>query len=193
MDRALLEDVAEIYRESIGVLAISLAAGLFAGSVLGTDGMTAAFERYPGLLLLLPAFLATRGNVYGSLGARISSGIHQGLIPPRFERDRRLANAVAASLINGISMSVFIGFAAWMVLVLLGRPVTPLPELVGITLVAGLLTSVVMILGLLTLIFAGYRRGIDPDNLVGPIVTTFGDVFGVLFLYAGIAAVSGVT
>ena len=193
MDRALLEDVADIYRDSIGVLAISLAAGLFAGSVLGSDGMTAAFERYPGLLLLLPAFLATRGNVYGSLGARISSGIHQGLIPPRFERDRRLANAVTASVVNGISMSVFIGFAAWALLAALDRPVTPLPELVGMTFVAGLLTSVVMIVGLLMLIFAGYRRGIDPDNVVGPIVTTFGDVFGVLFLYAGVVAVSGVT
>lgn len=190
MDRELLEDAREIYRESIAVLAVSLAAGLFAGSILGTEGMTEAFERYPGLLLLLPAFLATRGNVYGALGARISSGIHQGLVPPRFERSRRLLNAVTASIINGVSISIFIGFAAWLILVLLDRPVTPLIELVGITFVAGVLTSAVMIVGLLLLIFAGYRRGIDPDNLVGPIVTTFGDVFGVIFLYAGVIAVS---
>jgi mgtE-like transporter len=32
------------------------------------------------------------------------------------------------------------------------------------------------------LVLAGYRRGYDPDTLVGPIVTTAGDLFGLAFL-----------
>ncbi|ERH10213.1 MAG: divalent cation transporter [halophilic archaeon J07HX64] len=48
--------------------------------------------------------------------------------------------------------------------------------------VAGVLTSVVMIVGLLALVFAGFRSGYDPDNLVGPIVTTLGDIFDMVFL-----------
>jgi len=51
-----------IYRESLPILVVSLAGGIFAGSVLGSEGMTAGFERFPGMLLLLPAFLATRGT-----------------------------------------------------------------------------------------------------------------------------------
>lgn len=181
--------VAGIYRESIAVLAVSLIGGIFAGSVLGSEGMVASFERYPGLLLLLPAFLATRGNVYGALGARIASGLHQGLIDPEFDRDRRLVNAIIASFINGISISVFIGVLSWVILQLLGRESAALIELVAITLISGTLTAVVLIFGLLWLIFLGYQRGIDPDNLVGPIVTTFGDVFGVVFLYIAIVTV----
>jgi mgtE-like transporter len=49
-------------------------------------------------------------------------------------------------------------------------------------LIAGVLTSVVLIVGLLALIFVGFQYGYDPDNLVGPIVTTLGDIFGMLFL-----------
>jgi mgtE-like transporter len=184
-----LREAARIYKESVAILAVSLAGGLFAGSVLGTQGMTDAFTNYPGLLLLLPAFLATRGNVYGALGARISTGLHQGLIEPRFKRDRRLTNAVTASFVNGVVLSVFIGFASWTILFVLGRESASLVELVGVTLVAGLLTSVVMIIGLLVIVFGGYKRGIDPDNLVGPIVTTLGDMFGVVFLYVGVLVV----
>lgn len=190
---SVLRDAARVYKQSLGVLLVSLVGGLFAGSVLGTQGMTEAFEEFPGLLLLLPAFLATRGNVYGALGARISSGIHQGIVPARFERDRRLVNAVVASVVNGVGISVFVAVLAWGVLVAVGQPATPLFELVGIVLVAAVLTSVVMIAGLLLLLFEGYRRGIDPDNLVGPIVTTLGDVFGVLFVYAGVLVVGWMT
>jgi mgtE-like transporter len=111
------------------------------------------------------------------------------LIKPRLERDGRLINAVVASFVNGISVSIFIGFMSWGILRALGRDSATLGELVSIMLVAGFLTSVVMILGLLLLVFGGYRRGIDPDNLVGPIVTTLGDMFGVVFLYIGVVVV----
>ena len=172
-----------IYRESLPILVVSLAGGIFAGSVLGSEGMTEGFERFPGMLLLLPAFLATRGNVYGALGARISSGLHQGMIDPEFSWDRRLVNAVAASFINGIGVSVFIAVLSWGILQVLGRESARLIELVSIMVVSGVLTSTTLIFGLLTLVFASYEYGLDPDNLIGPIVTTLGDFFGVVFLF----------
>ncbi|SEQ88514.1 magnesium transporter [Natrinema salaciae] len=181
-----------IYRESLPILAVSLVGGIFAGSVLGSEGMTEGFERFPGLLLLLPAFLATRGNVYGAMGARISSGLHQGMIDPEFSWDRRLVNAVGASFVNGISISIVIAVLSWGILQVLGRESARLVELVGIMLVSGVLTSVTLIFGLLALVFASYEYGLDPDNLIGPIVTTLGDIFGVVFLFVAITVVGGV-
>lgn len=180
----------EIYRESISVLIVSLVGGIFAGSVLGSPGMINGFMRFPGLLLLLPAFLATRGNVYGALGARISTGLHQGLIAPRFTRDRRLLTAITASFLNGIGISVVIAIMSWGTLRLIPtREPASLIELIAIMVIAGGLTSVVLVFGLLLLVFVGYRRGLDPDNLVGPLVTTLGDVFGVVFLLVAITVV----
>ncbi|WP_226005084.1 magnesium transporter [Natrinema salinisoli] len=186
------QDAWRIYRESLPILVVSLAGGIFAGSVLGSAGMTEGFERFPGLLLLLPAFLATRGNVYGAMGARISSGLHQGMIDPSFSWDRRLVNAVAASFVNGIGISVIIAILSWGILTALGRESARLVELLGIMLIAGVLTSITLIFGLLALVFVGYKHGLDPDNLIGPIVTTLGDVFGVVFLFVAITVVGGI-
>ncbi|NGM68403.1 hypothetical protein G6M89_05170 [Natronolimnobius sp. AArcel1] len=180
-------DVWSIYREALPVLVIALGGGLFAGLVL--ESILESVERFPGLLVMVPVFLATRGNVYGALGGRISSGLHQGLIEPRFQRDERLVNAVVASFINGIGISIVIGVLTWIALLAIGWEVAALYELVGIMLIAGLLTSVILIFGLLVLIFAGYKRGYDPDNLVGPIVTTLGDIFGMLFMLFSIGFV----
>ena len=182
-------EVRRVYRESVGILSVSLLGGLFAGAVLGSEPMREAFRQYPGLLLLLPAFLATRGNVYGAFGARLSSGLHQGLIRPELTYDERLFNAVVASFVNGIGISVVIGVLSWAVLQALGRESARLVELVGITLVSGVLTSVVLVFGLMGLVFGSYEFGLDPDNLIGPIVTTLGDVFGVVFLYLAVVVV----
>lgn len=177
-----------IYRESLPVLFVALLGGLFSGLVL--DALVGAAERFPGLLVMVPVFLATRGNVYGALGGRVASGLHQGLIEPTFERDDRLVNAVIASFVNGIGLSLVIGVITWVALLLLGWEHARLIEFVLIMFIAALLTSGVMIFGLLALLFAGFKRGYDPDNLVGPIVTTLGDVFGMLFLFFSVWLVS---
>ena len=106
----------QAYRESLPVLALSAAGGLFAGVVLG--GMDAELEQVAGLLVLVPALLATRGNVYGSLGARLGSALHQGLVEPTFSTDDERVNAaVAAALANGVMVS---GIAAFLAVALLG-------------------------------------------------------------------------
>jgi len=181
------EDFWSIYRETLPVLAIALCGGLFAGVVL--ESVLESVARFPGLLVMVPVFLATRGNVYGALGGRISSGLHQGLIDPEFEWDDRLANAVIASFINGIGISIAIGVITWTALLVLGWESAMLIEFVAIMFISGVLTSVVLIFGLLLLIFAGFKRGYDPDNLVGPIVTTLGDIFGMLFLLFSVSLV----
>ena len=181
------EDFWTIYRESLPVLLVALCGGLFAGLVL--EALVTSAKQFPGLLVMVPVFLATRGNVYGALGGRISSGLHQGLIDPTFEMDERLLNAITASFVNGIGISIVIGVITWVALLLLGWESAALVELVAIMFIAGVLTSVVMIVGLLALIFAGFDRGYNPDNLVGPIVTTLGDIFGMLFLFLSVTLV----
>lgn len=175
------EEFWSIYRESLPILFVALGGGLFAGLVL--EGLIDSVEQFTGLFVMVPVFLATRGNVYGALGGRIASGLHQGLIEPRFEWNERLVNAALASFINGLGISIVIGVLTWAVLWLLPNwEPAPLIALVSVMFIAGFLTSFVMIFGLLVLIFAGFRTGYDPDNLVGPIVTTLGDIFGMLFL-----------
>jgi len=184
-----VREVAEsAYREAIPALAASAVGGLLAGVVLG--GMRAEFRAVPGLLVLVPALLATRGNVYGSLGARLATGLHQGLVSPEIRgADARLYRAVAAAILNGLLASSVAAVAAFSALLALGGDAAPVWMLLAIALLAGLLSGVVLSVTVVAVVFAGYRRGYNPDTLVGPIVTTAGDVFGVAFLLFAVRTV----
>ena len=182
------EVAAEAYREALPALAASMVGGLFAGVVL--SGMRAELRQVAGLLVLVPALLATRGNVYGSLGARLASGLHQGLVEPSFvPDDDRVWAAIVASLANGILASLFASVVAFVVLKALSDSVAPLPTLLAIALIAGLLSGVALTVAVVLVVFAGYRRGQNPDTLVGPLVTTTGDVFGISFLLLAVRIV----
>ncbi|WP_435098951.1 magnesium transporter [Halarchaeum sp. P4] len=186
-----IRDVAaDAYREAAPALVASMIGGIFAGTVL--SGMQAELKAVPGLLVCVPAILATRGNVYGALGARLATGLHQGLIQPAFEADDRLLNAAAAAMANGLIASVAAAFFTFVALVALGRTVASLGTLAAIAFVAGLLSGLVLTVAVVVVVFVGFRRGYNPDALVGPLVTTIGDVFGLAFLVVAVRLVLGV-
>jgi len=178
----------EAYREGLPALAVSAGGGLLAGVVLG--GMRAEFRAVPGLLVLVPALLATRGNVYGSLGARVATGLHQGLVSPQIRgADARLYRAVTAAIANGLLASSFAAVAGFGALTALGGEPAPLSRLIAIAVLSAFLSGLVLSITVVAVVFAGYRRGYNPDPLVGPIVTTAGDVFGVAFLFLAVRLV----
>ena len=178
----------EAYREGAPALAASAVGGLVAGAVLG--GMRAEFRAVPGLLVLVPALLATRGNVYGSLGARVATGLHQGLVSPQIrDAEPRLYRAVAAAVTNGLLASTFAAVAGFAALSALGGDAAPLSRLVAIAVLSAALSGAVLSVTVVGVVFAGYRRGYNPDPLVGPIVTTAGDIFGVAFLLLAVRVV----
>ncbi|MDH5018684.1 magnesium transporter [Halobacterium rubrum] len=180
----------DAYREAAPALAASVVGGLFAGAVLG--GMRAQLRAVEGLLVLVPALLATRGNVYGAFGARLATGLHQGVVEPRVDvGDRRLRAGVAAAMGNGLLASGFAAVVAFVVLAVLGRPVAGLGTLVAVALIAGLLSGIALTVAVVAVVFAGYRRGHNPDTIVGPLVTTTGDVFGLAFLVLAVRVVVG--
>lgn len=178
----------EAYREGIPALVASAGGGLLAGVVLG--GMTDELRTVPGLLVLIPALLATRGNVYGSLGARLATALHQGLIDPRFRTgDERLRAAIAAAIANGLLASSIAAVLAFLALVVLARPTAPPTTLLGVALISGFLSGIVLSATVVTVGIVGYRNGYNPDTLVGPVVTTAGDVFGLAFLLLAVRIV----
>lgn len=178
----------EAYREALPALSAGLVGGLLAGIVLG--GMQSELRVVGGLLVLVPALLATLGSVYGSFGARLATALHQGLIEPRARSgDERLRSAVAAALANGVLVSVFATVATYVMLVLIKRSTAPIATLVAIATITGVLTGIVLAAAVVVVVFAGYRRGYNPDTIVGPVVTTTSDVFSLLFLLLAVRVV----
>ncbi|GAA0216422.1 magnesium transporter [Halobaculum roseum] len=173
--------VTNSYRSALPTVLVSAFGGLLAGTILG--GMDAELKAVQGLLVMVPAFLAIRGSVYGSLGSRLSSALHQGLLDPVFEPDDRLVNAVVAALLNGLTASVFAAILTFAILSVIGHAVAPLWVLVFIAFVGGVLAGFVLTAVIVVVVFVGYRRGMNPDDLVGPAMTTAGDIFGMASLF----------
>ena len=56
-------------------------------------------------------------------------------------------------------------------------------EFIAIFVLTGvLLISTVALVSVLTA-FLSFKRGLDPDDIVAPVVTTVGDVMGIVFLF----------
>ncbi|MFB6070643.1 MAG: magnesium transporter [Halanaeroarchaeum sp.] len=179
------EVAGDAYREGLFAIGASTLGGLLAGLVLG--GMRADLHEVHGLLVLVPALLATRGNVYGAFGARVASGLHQGLLDPTDAvDDERLQAAVVAATSNNLLASGLAAVLTVAFLQALADPVAGLGALLLIALVAAALSGLVLTGVVIVVMFWGFRNGIDPDTLVGPLVTTTGDVIGIGFLLVAV-------
>src|SRR5881275_1347998 len=79
-------------RQGLAALLVSSAGDLVAGLTLGA--ITHTLQTLPGLLVLVPAAIGMRGNVFGALGSRFSTAIHTGT----FRVSRRLDTLVGQNV-----------------------------------------------------------------------------------------------
>lgn len=169
-----------ILAQIMPILLLTLAASILAGFLLLE--MKRSLELLPGLLALIPAVMGTRGSIYGAFGSRLATGLHLGIIEPKFVKNRNLSNAIEVALINSVVISVLIAVFAYAILLVLARETVPLWALVTISLTAGIISGLILLGIVMFITFTGFKKGVDPDNLVGPLVTVTGDVFSILAL-----------
>lgn len=161
--------------QSLVALGLNSATSLVAGAVLGS--ITGTFEKYPGLLVLVPAAIGLRGNVFSALGSRLSSAIHQGLFRPSLRPGTVTGDNLAAALLLTTGLSLALAVVAKGVALAVGvRHTVPLVELATISIVGGLLASLVVVVATVVLALGSVRYGWDLDNLIAPVVSTLGDV-----------------
>jgi mgtE-like transporter len=73
-------------RQGFVALFISSGGDLLAGLALAS--MTGTLLRLPGLLVLVPAAIGMRGNIFGALGSRLGTSIHAGTFEPTLRNTR---------------------------------------------------------------------------------------------------------
>jgi mgtE-like transporter len=175
------------YREFEEILVIefiSVTGGVIAGAMLAQ--WLDKIALVPGLLILLPGFLAMRGNISGSLAARIGAALHLGLLKHRNHRHFIHVNAVAAFTLS-IMVAVFLGIVAfgatWL---FFGVRST---DIILVALIASVISNIILIpLTTRTAVWL-FRKGHDPDNIMGPYITTVGDIVSVASLILAVVLV----
>ena len=192
--RALLRSDASGVRAGFVALLISSGGDLLAGLTLGS--ITGTLESLPGLLVLVPAAIGMRGNVFGALGSRLGTAVHTGTFRMSGRRDTVVGQNLAASLSMSLSVSFVLAFLAKAICVAFGLENTiSIADFVVISVIGGFLSSIVVMgitVGVATL---GVRHNWDLDNVTSPIVTAAGDMVTLpaLFLATYLVGVPFVT
>lgn len=178
-------------RQGLVSLGLNSSTSLLAGAFLGA--ITDTLARYPGLLVLVPAAIGMRGNVFGSFGNRISTTIHTGTFSLSVRRETVLGqNVLAAGILTG-GISLLAAIVAKAISVGLGLEHTiSLVDLVTVSIVGGVLGSVVVLVATLGLASGAVRYGWDLDNVNAPLVSTLGDVLTLpaLWLATGLLGIA---
>jgi mgtE-like transporter len=161
-------------RQGFVALLISSGGDLLAGLALGF--MTDSLTRLPGLFLLIPAAIGMRGNIFGALGSRLGTGIHTGQFEPSRERGSFLGQNVLSSLYLTLATSLFLAAAARVVSVALGFTSISVWDYAVISIIGGVLGSVVVGTASIGIAIWSQRRAWDLDSVSAPLVTAIGDV-----------------
>ena len=166
------------FKEIFSSEVISVLGGLLVGVFLAI--YTDKLLLIPGMLILLPGFLEMRGNISGSLASRISSGLFLKVISPKDYKSKIVSGNVIAATLLAIMVSLFLGLLAFTFDYLVLHKVVI--EIIFIPLIAGIIANAIEIVVTLAATFYLFKKGHDPNNIMGPFVTTTGDVTSTLAL-----------
>src|SRR5205823_8011613 len=129
-------------RQGFYALLISSGGDLLAGVTLGSIQHT--LEQLPGLLVLIPAAIGMRGNIFGALGSRLGTSIHTGTFTLSRRSDTVVGQNIIASLALTLSVSLALAVLAKAVAVGFGLGTTiSIADYVVISIVGGVISSVV--------------------------------------------------
>ncbi len=185
-------------RRGLAAILLTAVTGMVAGVTLAAAEDT--LERLPGLLLLVPAAIDMRGNIYGALASRLSTALHLGSYEIRLRRRSFMGRQIEATTLLTIGTSVIIACFAYVFGLAFGLEPIAVWKLVVIATVGGVLASAVLLVVTVVLSWVAQRRDWNMDDVGAPTVTVFGDILTVPALllaamivdYEGVALVLGI-
>jgi mgtE-like transporter len=171
----------KIVKHGLPLLTITILIEIFAGQIL--QGNQESLLLFPIFLISIPVINSISGNIGSVLGARLASGLHVGYISLSL-KDKEMHDNLLISILIGL-ITYFILAIVIYYIALFGNIIEDIAliEFVAIIILTGfLLISVVSFVSVITA-FISFKRGLDPDDMVAPVVTTIGDIMGILFLF----------
>ena len=136
-------------------------AGLVLGSITGT------LEKLPGLLVLIPASVGMRGTIFGAMGARFGTGVAAGIFEPTLRRGSLLARNVVVGILSALLTSFYLAAVAKLVAsAFADEAVISFWDLVTISVVGGVLASLIALVFTVGIAVLSFRQGMGPGRRV---------------------------
>ncbi len=162
-------------RLAFSALLVSCFGDLLAGLTLGA--ITGTLADLPGLLVLVPAAIGMRGNIFGALGSRLGTAIHTGTFRVTARRDTLVGQNIAAAILLTLFTSGALAVLAKALASAFGvSGAISLADFFVISVLGGVISSLVVLPITLGVAAQAARRQWDLDNVSAPLVTAAGDV-----------------
>jgi len=94
----------EMVKQSLPLVILCGLGAIIAGSTLGA--MVDLFRSIPGLIVVIPAIIAMRGNISTALGSRLGSAYHLGII----DADNLWNKDLKENILGSLVLSFFLVF-----------------------------------------------------------------------------------
>jgi mgtE-like transporter len=164
----------KIVKETFPSELISIIGDILAGILLSL--LILPFNSFPVLILMVPALLSLRGNLSGPFIARTSRDLIIGDFSKRSWIENVLATyslSIIVAFLIGI-FSIILNFMFFRLLIL------PIIHFILIPMISIVLTLLISIPCSTGLNYLAFKKGLNPNNVVNPIMTAVDDFSTVL-------------
>ena len=177
----------KIVRFGLPLLTLCIFIEIFAGQMLNLGQKT--LVAFPIFLISIPVINGVGGNIGSILGARLASGLHVGYISLNIKDNKMQENLITAILMGIITYSI-LAILIYYIASFGGLQMDiGLIEFISVILGTGILLVCIVSLVSVFTAFWSFKKGLDPDDIVAPVVTTIGDILGIMLLFLFIGAV----
>ncbi len=145
---------------------------------------------YPWLLMLYPGILGVRGAIGGIFSGRLGTSLHLGFVKPRLRRNTYYFYLLVGSIFTLPFIGGLLSGFLTMLVVLIFYSVS-LVEVLALPLIsiAVIFLSTLLLVPLASKVaFIAFRRGLDPDVVVYPVMSTVADL-GATAIYILVAEI----
>jgi len=171
------EFFSQTLREGSLIVIVSSLLGSINGLFL--SGMMQGIQRRPGIVVLYPALTSTLGDIGSIVGSITTTSLALGYISNFREAVREELGQILQVEAVAALMHVVFGVVAYFI-VKQASPAASLRFLVGVALISNVSSFLVISAFALVVAFFSFKRGLNPDNVVIPIITSTSDTVSTL-------------
>lgn len=170
-----------IIKQSLPILIFCFAIGITSGIFL--QNARKIFLIYPALLALIPQVVAQGGSIGGIVGSRVSTTLYLGSAQP-FKFSKEIRKNFTAGIIMGLVVALLVGIASLIIIYITKANAPPLTQIFLVAFLSLFILSTLMSVIAIFISFFSFKIGIDPSNVVIPVITSIGDITGIIVLLA---------
>jgi mgtE-like transporter len=169
-----------VLRSTLPLLVVMAAVGTLSGVVL--QEFEDELLKFPATLILVPALIGVGGNLGAILSSRLSTAVHLGILELNMS-NIVFKNNVLAVVIASVFIFLILGLSAFAFGALFGVASVSLDIVLVLAMASGGILMTVLVPVSILVIYYSHKLRLDPDDIAIPIVTTIGDITGVLSLF----------